>query len=197
MSRAEQIRQWISTQDGPQTFQQIADGVCEKLNISRDKVSYSIHDMVGNEFLLQDGSKDGPGFLYSVNKDRVPGRKLSPEDRLIRRRKWVKKSLREERLEHARAAVEAKAKRKAEEVKRKHDEALRIMQSKVDKKGVRAQRTIDVRVAAARAIAEFRKLGNKIISHVETVDEFVARGGVIQVLPPGNASQSFEFSEWA
>jgi hypothetical protein len=203
MKRAQQIREWLATQDGPRTTGEIAAAVGKKSGSKL--VSYSVRSMFVDGYLVRE--RQGTAWVYRLGEP--PQRvKLSAEE--LRKRKNDRERQRDRRRgkrTRAEWLAELAAKRAARQTDVEAQRATRAQQiavraaqpaaEKVRAKPAheigRRKATVVTATPAERMRAEFAAAAAKAPPR-ETVEEWIARTGrQPEVLPMGAVSTSLRY----
>lgn len=184
VSRSEQIRRWLAEQDGPRTSRQIASA----LGFDRRPVHVMVGEMKRSGMLV---AHDGNPTTFSLGRERKVWTHPSEEARLeatraSRRRYNERKAGRPilSRAEHLAQLAEKKAAN--DERKRKAREMAKAARKATPKKG-KVRRTVTYRIPDGTPAPEVPQL------RVQTVEEFLARGGKVQRLGMGEVSRPLRF----
>lgn len=203
MKRAQQIREWLATQDGPRTTGQIAAAIAKPGSM---RVAYSVRSMFVDGYLVRE--RQGTAWVYRVGEPPKPRAKLSDEE--LRRRKNERERQRDRRrgkrtraewhaeLAAKRAAREADV--EAQRAARAQRTAARAAQRATEKARAKPAHEVGRRktkvvtaTPAERMRAEFAAAAAKAPPR-ESVEEWMARtGGKPEVLPMGACSQPLRF----
>jgi hypothetical protein len=199
MKRAQQIREWLATQDGPRTTGQIAIALGKP---GSKLVSYSVRSMFVDGYLVRE--RQGTAWVYRIGEPPQPRAKLSDEE--LRKRKNERERQRDRRRgTRTRAAwlAELAAKRQAREADaaaqraarqpRPATPAMRRDAAKPAHEVGRRKAKVVTATPAERMHAEFVAAAAKAPPR-ETVEEWMARtGGQPEVLPMGAVSTPLRY----
>lgn len=202
-SRAQLIREWLGTQDGPRTPGEIAKGIDKPGSVH---VLYTIGSMFRDGYLVRHRSETAN--RYAIGQPLARRYRLTPEERQRKRKERDTARARRKGIrpmaEFRAAQAAARDARKADAEKRRtearKDSELRRAQAAVERdaraKPVHERRTRVTTVSTASPMERMRAeaAARHAATPRETVEQWMARtGSRPEVLPMGQCSQPLRF----
>lgn len=182
MSRCEKIRTFLKTQAAGQSASEIAIGIGTPGDV---RVSYALAQMHRDGYINRDGS--GKQMTYTFAKDPKP--RPTPEEARANRKAYERKRAAAKSRAYRRSQA-FQLKKQAKPIKQNDNKAkVALPPRKAIQLAVNTVKARNVAVAQdkkAAAVAER-------ITRTETVEEFIARGGQVQVLHPWDTSRPLRF----
>lgn len=169
MNRCEKIRTYLKTQTEPRSASEIAIGIGEPGDV---RVSYSLAQMYRDGHITRDGT--GKRLTYRFARDPKP--RPTPEQALANRKEYERKRAAEKSRQY-RLTHERKDIKKAEPKPKAPRKAIELAVNRINARSI--------------AVAQEKKIAAEAPARdqAETVDQFIARGGEVQVLHPWDTSK--------